>query len=134
MVKEIYCSGEGSVVCQLPSNRFKSESGGDLRPSTNFGSLDYQKLKQEELSLSENLDQVLAIASWLGEKTFWMVQTADFRGRLYPIGPYINHLAHDETRAMFKFKNGSKLGTGIFWMICSPSGPLRLESLFVDPL
>ena len=109
----MYCSREGSVVCQLPSHRFQSENVHDLRPKTNIGKLEYDKLRQEENSLTESIDQVLSIADWLGEKTFWLVQAADFRGRLYPIGPFINHLSNDETRAMFKFKNGSKLGPGI---------------------
>ena len=116
----MYCSREGSVVCQLPSHQFKSEDG-DLRPSTNFGTLEYKKLKQEEVGLLELIDKVVSIADWLGERTFWMVQAADFRGRLYPIGAFINHLMNDETRAMFKFKNGSKLGQGIHLLIISPT-------------
>ena len=74
----MYCSREGSIVCQLPSHRFQSESVHDLRPKTNIGKLEYEKLRQEELSLTETIDQVLSIADWLGEKTFWMVQSADF--------------------------------------------------------
>ena len=106
----MYCSREGSVVCQLPSHQFRLSDDSDLRPSTNFGTLGYSKLKREEVGLLELIDKVVSIADWLGERTFWMVQAADFRGRLYPIGAFINHLSHDETRAMFKFKNGSKLG------------------------
>ena len=120
----MYCSREGSVVCQLPSHQFRLENESDLRPSTNFGTLEYRKLKREEVGLSELIDKVVSIAGWLGERTFWLVQAADFRGRLYPIGPYINHLSNDETRAMFKFKNGSKLGgkqmdgrTGLDWLL-----------------
>ncbi|EAA12908.5 AGAP007778-PA, partial [Anopheles gambiae str. PEST] len=37
----------------------------------------------------------LSLASHYRDKVFWLPQNIDFRGRVYPIPPHLNHLGHD---------------------------------------
>lgn len=41
----------------------------------------------------------------------------DFRGRLYPIPPHLNHMGPDIARGLLEFSEGKKLGTsGLRWL------------------
>ena len=41
----------------------------------------------------------------------------DFRGRVYPIPPHLNHIGHDLARGLLQFGVGKKLGkTGLRWL------------------
>ncbi|KAK3104236.1 DNA-directed RNA polymerase, partial [Teratosphaeriaceae sp. CCFEE 6253] len=41
----------------------------------------------------------------------------DFRGRAYPIPPYLNHMGADNVRGLLVFAEGKKLGTrGLRWL------------------
>ncbi|KAK5256506.1 DNA-directed RNA polymerase, partial [Cryomyces antarcticus] len=41
----------------------------------------------------------------------------DFRGRAYPIPPYLNHMGADNCRGLLRFSKGKELGTaGLFWL------------------
>jgi DNA-directed RNA polymerase len=41
----------------------------------------------------------------------------DFRGRVYPIPPHLNHMGPDINRGMIEFSEGKKLGKeGLWWL------------------
>lgn len=41
----------------------------------------------------------------------------DFRGRLYPIPPHLNHMGPDIARGLLEFSAGKKLGnSGLRWL------------------
>ena len=41
----------------------------------------------------------------------------DFRGRVYPIPPHLNHMGADISRGILEFSEGKKLGeSGLHWM------------------
>ncbi|KAI3402432.2 RPO41 [Candida oxycetoniae] len=53
---------------------------------------------------------------FIGEKLYYP-HNLDFRGRAYPISPYLNHLGGDLTRALFLFWEGKELGeNGLKWL------------------
>lgn len=48
---------------------------------------------------------------------FYYPQNIDFRGRVYPISPHLNHIGNDLSRGLLMFANGKKLGkTGLKWL------------------
>ncbi len=41
----------------------------------------------------------------------------DFRGRVYPVPPHLNHMGPDINRGMLSFSEGKRLGKeGLWWL------------------
>jgi DNA-directed RNA polymerase len=50
-------------------------------------------------------------------ETMWFPHNLDFRGRAYPIPPYLNHMGADTVRGLLVFANGKELGPkGLTWL------------------
>ena len=50
-------------------------------------------------------------------KIFWLPHNLDFRGRVYPVPPYLNHLSSDLGRSLLLFAKGKPLGpNGLDWL------------------
>ncbi|KAH7355059.1 mitochondrial DNA-directed RNA polymerase-like protein [Rhexocercosporidium sp. MPI-PUGE-AT-0058] len=54
----------------------------------------------------------LEIARALRNEVFYFPHNIDFRGRAYPIPPYLNHMGADHCRGLLKFGEGRELGEG----------------------
>lgn len=54
----------------------------------------------------------MEIARALKNETFYFPHNIDFRGRAYPIPPYLNHMGADHCRGLLKFGKGKQLGEG----------------------
>lgn len=51
------------------------------------------------------------------EEGFYYPHNLDFRGRAYPMHPYLNHLGSDLCRGILEFAEGRPLGkSGLHWM------------------
>ena len=58
-----------------------------------------------------------ACEQYVGRRIFYPY-FLDFRGRAYPIPPYLNHTGGDLSRGLLKFHSGVALGErGLFWML-----------------
>lgn len=52
------------------------------------------------------------------EPVFYFPHNLDFRGRAYPMHPYLNHLGNDACRGVLQFARPHKLGpTGLNWLL-----------------
>lgn len=50
-------------------------------------------------------------------QTFYFPHNVDFRGRAYPIPPYLNHMGADNSRGLLMFAEGKELGVvGLTWL------------------
>lgn len=59
----------------------------------------------------------LEIARTVLNETLYFPHNMDFRGRAYPIPPYLNHMGADNVRGLLVFANGKELGTeGLRWL------------------
>ncbi|XP_053675173.1 DNA-directed RNA polymerase, mitochondrial [Anopheles nili] len=59
----------------------------------------------------------LSLANHYRDKVFWLPQNIDFRGRVYPIPPHLNHLGHDLARCLLVFHQKKPLGAdGFRWL------------------
>ena len=59
----------------------------------------------------------LEIARALRDKVFYFPHNIDFRGRAYPIPPYLNHMGADHCRGLLAFAHGKELGVaGLQWL------------------
>lgn len=51
------------------------------------------------------------------EEGFYYPHNLDFRGRAYPMHPYLNHLGSDLCRGILEFAEGRPLGkSGLYWL------------------
>ncbi|XP_012275000.1 DNA-directed RNA polymerase, mitochondrial [Orussus abietinus] len=59
----------------------------------------------------------LSIAEHLKNDIFWLPHNMDFRGRVYPLPPHLNHLGSDLPRSLLTFALGKPLGkNGLDWL------------------
>lgn len=59
----------------------------------------------------------LEIARAFRSETVYFPHNIDFRGRAYPVPPYLNHMGADNARALMRFAKGKELGvTGLRWL------------------
>ena len=59
----------------------------------------------------------LEIAKAYINETFYFPHNIDFRGRAYPIPPYLNHIGADYARGIMTFAEGKELGeSGLRWL------------------
>ncbi|XP_053957497.1 DNA-directed RNA polymerase, mitochondrial isoform X1 [Anastrepha ludens] len=59
----------------------------------------------------------LSLANHYRNRVFWLPHNMDFRGRVYPIPPHLNHLGSDLARSMLVFDQAQPLGAdGFSWL------------------
>ncbi|XP_063243144.1 DNA-directed RNA polymerase, mitochondrial [Bacillus rossius redtenbacheri] len=59
----------------------------------------------------------LSLAHHYRKKVFWLPHNMDFRGRVYPCAPHLNHLCSDMARSILCFARGEPLGQkGLDWL------------------
>lgn len=59
----------------------------------------------------------MEIARAYMDEVFYCPHNLDFRGRVYPIPPYLNHMGADNARGILIFAEGKELGsTGVRWL------------------
>lgn len=59
----------------------------------------------------------LEVARAFRKEVFYLPHNMDFRGRAYPLPPYLNQMGADNSRGLLLFENGKPLGsTGMRWL------------------
>ncbi|GMT33111.1 hypothetical protein PFISCL1PPCAC_24408, partial [Pristionchus fissidentatus] len=59
----------------------------------------------------------LVLAEYFSSSTLFFPHNMDFRGRVYPISPLLNHMGDDVNRSILKFARGKVLGDrGLSWL------------------
>lgn len=59
----------------------------------------------------------LSLANHFRDRTFWLPHNMDFRGRVYPVPPHLNHLSSDMSRSLLLFHQKQPLGeNGLNWL------------------
>lgn len=98
--------------------------GNDEQPSESMQkaqkyreSMAIQQKKGEMYSLWCDALYRLSMANHFRDKMFWLPQNMDFRGRVYPIPPHLNHIGSDLSRCLFLFHEARPLGKdGLRWL------------------
>ncbi|KAL9231262.1 hypothetical protein vseg_006511 [Gypsophila vaccaria] len=77
-----------------------------------------KKENRERHSQRCDIELKLAVAQKLkDEEGFFYPHNVDFRGRAYPMHPYLNHLGSDMCRGILEFAEGRPLGkSGLRWL------------------
>lgn len=79
--------------------------------------MDLRRRKGEMYSLWCDALYRLSLANHFRNKIFWLPHNMDFRGRVYPVPPHLNHLGSDLARSMLIFALGKPLGPkGLDWL------------------
>jgi DNA-directed RNA polymerase len=120
---EAWNSGEG--IANIPPENPNLEIPSEPEPSKD--PLERRRWIRE-VKLVENLRSgyhsqrcfqnfQLEIARALRNEVFYFPHNVDFRGRAYPVPPYLNHMGADHCRGLLTFGEGKELGaTGLRWL------------------
>ncbi|KAI4357946.1 hypothetical protein L6164_001860 [Bauhinia variegata] len=87
-----------------------------------------RKENNEKHSQRCDIELKLAVARKMkNEEGFYYPHNLDFRGRAYPMHPYLNHLGSDLCRGILEFAEGRPLGkSGLRWL------KIHLANLYAD--
>ncbi|VDO36789.1 unnamed protein product, partial [Haemonchus placei] len=85
---------------------------------------EYSKRKAEAIKLRNELNSLwcwmkyrIVLARHFRGQTLFFPHNMDFRGRVYPISPYLSHMGDDVNRCILKFAKGRPLGSrGFLWL------------------
>jgi len=90
-------------------------------------------LKQQSYGLWCDMVYRLSLAQHFKDDVLWFPLFLDFRGRVYPIPPYLNHIGSDLPRSLLIFAKGKPLGKeGFYWLklhCINLTGKLKKESV-----
>ncbi|XP_057342179.1 DNA-directed RNA polymerase, mitochondrial [Microplitis mediator] len=79
--------------------------------------IELKRKKSEMYSLWCDALYRLSLANHYRDKIFWLPHNMDFRGRVYPVPPHLNHLGSDLARSILIFALGKPLGpNGLDWL------------------
>ncbi|KAG4072661.1 hypothetical protein HA402_004750 [Bradysia odoriphaga] len=77
----------------------------------------HRQTQGEMFSLWCDMLYRLSLANHYRDKVFWLPHNMDFRGRVYPIPPHLNHLGNDLARSLLVFHRAKPLGVdGFSWL------------------
>lgn len=77
----------------------------------------FAQSKKEMFSLWASVFYKISIAKKLKNRRVWFPYSMDFRSRVYPCSPHLNHVGDDVSRGLLKFSHGKKLGPrGLDWL------------------
>ncbi|KAK5983459.1 DNA-directed RNA polymerase [Trichostrongylus colubriformis] len=102
--------------------------------------VNYSKRKAQAVKMRNELNSLwcwmkyrIVLARHFRGRTLFFPHNMDFRGRVYPISPYLSHMGDDVSRCLLKFAKGRALGDGGFlWLklhCINLTGKMKRESI-----
>ncbi|KAI9679312.1 MAG: DNA-directed RNA polymerase [Caeruleum heppii] len=116
-------SGEkiGNLAPETPKLDLPTDPGLDAEPrevrkwAAAVKTVEHQRSGLHSQRCFQNFQMEIARA-YVNE-TFYYPHNLDFRGRAYPIPPYLNHMGADNCRGLLMFAKGRELGShGLRWL------------------
>ncbi|XP_033195619.2 mitochondrial RNA polymerase isoform X1 [Bombus vancouverensis nearcticus] len=106
-----------SVSVLTPPGPIKKNATVEEKQKAAIAIAQYNQKKYDMYSLWCDALYKLSIANHFRNKIFWLPHNLDFRGRVYPVPPYLNHLSSDLGRSLLLFGKGKPLGpNGLDWL------------------
>ncbi|VDK47255.1 unnamed protein product [Anisakis simplex] len=116
--------GDNVRVEQIPSEKWR----------------EYSKNKYESIKKRNELNSLwywlmyrLVMAEHFRKDVLFFAHNMDFRGRVYPISPYLSHMGDDINRSLLRFAEGKQLGAdGFKWLklhCVNLTGHMKRESI-----
>ncbi|XP_023314226.1 DNA-directed RNA polymerase, mitochondrial [Trichogramma pretiosum] len=104
-----------SVLESIPA--LPKDSDPSERKKNEKARQDLKQKKNEMYSLWCDALYRLSLANHFRNNVFWLPHNMDFRGRVYPVPPHLNHLGSDLARSMLVFALKKPLGPkGLDWL------------------
>jgi len=126
-------------VFEVYKNLLASQSKEDLlKRDYKPHSLSPFKHDKEEMVASRagmflEAEFIKTIANKIGEKPFYQAYNCDFRGRIYPMTPYLNEQSSDNAKGLIQYGEGVKLGeTGGYWLALHTANSIGEDKLTLD--
>ncbi|KAI9891345.1 MAG: DNA-directed RNA polymerase [Vezdaea aestivalis] len=115
----------GEAIAEIPEAKPQLSSPEELSPDATLEDrLQWSRKMKEVENLRSGLhsqrcfiNYQLEVARAYAEEDFFFPHNVDFRGRAYPIPPYLNHMGADNARGLLRFSEAKELGAnGLGWL------------------
>lgn len=108
-------------VLERTGHKSKQKLYSEYETTSLINKNDYSALRMQEQAALYSIwcDTLykLSLANHFRDKVFWLPHNMDFRGRVYPIPPHMNHLSSDISRSLLFFNEKQPLGPdGLRWL------------------
>ena len=103
---------------------------------------EHQQNKESHSLRCEFLLRLSIAQSFKNIDSIYFPHNMDFRGRVYPVPPHLNHMGADLNRGILEFSEGKPLGKeGLFWLKVHLSNkigkdklPLKERALYAESI
>uniref|UniRef100_A0AC34GUS2 DNA-directed RNA polymerase n=1 Tax=Panagrolaimus sp. ES5 TaxID=591445 RepID=A0AC34GUS2_9BILA len=116
---------------------------GENANATEITTEEWRKFYKEKNEVTKNKNEMNSLWAWLRYRValarhyrndvLFFPHNMDFRGRVYPISPNLNHMGDDINRCVLKFAKGKRLGKrGLYWLklhVVNITGLLKKKSI-----
>ena len=76
---------------------------------------------------------IRTIANKMGDRDFYQAYNCDFRGRIYPMTPYLNEQSSDNAKGLIQYAKGVPLGeNGAYWLAVHTANCIGEDKLKLD--
>lgn len=94
---------------------------------------EYQQNHEEHALRCEFLLRLRMTQSFKNCAKIYFPHNMDFRGRVYPIPPHLNHMGADLNRGLLEFAEGKPLGaSGLYWLKVHLANTIGHDKLPLD--
>jgi len=78
-------------------------------------------------------DFIKTISNKIGDRTFYQAYNCDFRGRIYPMTPYLNEQSSDNAKGLIRYRDSIPLGEeGAYWLAVHTANCIGEDKLPLD--
>lgn len=94
---------------------------------------DKEEMASSRAGMFLEAEFIRTIAAKLGEREFYQAYNCDFRGRIYPMTPYLNEQSSDNAKGLIMYRDAQPLGdNGAYWLAVHTANCIGEDKLPLD--